>query len=56
MSRKGTCYDNAVIESFHSVLKKEGVYPKNIERVKKQNPVFLNILKCFTIENAVILH
>ncbi|MEB9334480.1 DDE-type integrase/transposase/recombinase [Bacillus cereus] len=23
MSRKGNCYDNAVIESFHSVLKKE---------------------------------
>ncbi|HEF1880363.1 TPA: IS3 family transposase [Bacillus cereus] len=28
MSRKGNCYDNAVIESFHSVLKKEWVYPK----------------------------
>jgi putative transposase len=28
MSRKGNCYDNAVLESFHSVLKKEWVYPK----------------------------
>lgn len=26
MSRKGNCYDNAVIESFHSILKKELVY------------------------------
>jgi putative transposase len=26
MSRKGNCYDNASIESFHSVLKKELVY------------------------------
>lgn len=28
MSRKGNCYDNACIESFHSVLKKELVYQK----------------------------
>lgn len=26
MSRKGDCYDNACIESFHSILKKELVY------------------------------
>jgi putative transposase len=26
MSRKGNCYDNAVIESFHGVLKRELVY------------------------------
>jgi transposase InsO family protein len=26
MSRKGNCYDNAPIESFHSILKKELVY------------------------------
>jgi putative transposase len=28
MSRKGNCYDNAVIESWHSTLKRELVYPK----------------------------
>jgi transposase InsO family protein len=56
MSRKGNCYDNAVIESFHGVLKKNGCIRKNIERKKRRNPVFLNILKYFTIENAVILH
>ena len=26
MSRKGNCYDNACVESFHSLLKKELVY------------------------------
>src|SRR5690606_18961393 len=26
MSRKGNCYDNACIEAFHSVIKKELVY------------------------------
>lgn len=26
MSRKGNCYDNACIESFHSILKREKVY------------------------------
>jgi putative transposase len=26
MSRKGNCYDNAVIEAFHSILKRELVY------------------------------
>jgi putative transposase len=28
MSRKGNCYDNACIESFHSTLKKELIYQK----------------------------
>ncbi len=26
MSRKGNCYDNACIESFHSILKRELIY------------------------------
>ncbi|PDY37693.1 hypothetical protein COK78_10295 [Bacillus thuringiensis] len=26
MSRKGNCYDNACIESFHGALKKERIY------------------------------
>ncbi|TKI61243.1 hypothetical protein FC756_19670 [Lysinibacillus mangiferihumi] len=26
MSRKGNCYDNACIESFHSVIKKELIF------------------------------
>ncbi len=31
MSRKGNCYDNACIESFHSLLKKEMVYCKKFK-------------------------
>lgn len=31
MSRKGNCYDNAVIESFHSLLKKEWLYPRKFK-------------------------
>jgi transposase InsO family protein len=28
MSRKGNCYDNAVIESFHAIIKRELIYQK----------------------------
>lgn len=35
MSRKGNCYDNACIESFHSLLKKELVYCRRF-RTKEQ--------------------
>jgi transposase InsO family protein len=31
MSRKGNCYDNACIESFHSLLKKELIYCKKFK-------------------------
>jgi transposase InsO family protein len=31
MSRKGNCYDNACIESFHSILKKELIYCKTFK-------------------------
>lgn len=31
MSRKGDCYDNAVIESWHSTLKKELIYPQKFK-------------------------
>ena len=31
MSRKGNCYDNACIESFHSVIKKELIHHENYE-------------------------
>lgn len=41
MSRKGNCYDNAVIESFHSVLKKEFIYcTKFRTKVQAQQEVF----------------
>jgi len=31
MSRKGNCYDNACVESFHSILKRELVYLERFE-------------------------
>lgn len=37
MSRKGNCYDNACIESFHSILKREMIYlekPKTREEAR----------------------
>ncbi len=35
MSRKGTPLDNAVIESFHSILKKETLYNNNIKNFEE---------------------
>ncbi len=35
MSRKGNCYDNACIESFHSTLKKEFVYQTKFKTRKQ---------------------
>jgi len=41
MSRKGNCYDNACIESFHSVLKKELVYLEKFRtRKEAQSRIF----------------
>jgi transposase InsO family protein len=41
MSRKGNCYDNAVIESFHSVLKKEFIYCTKFQtKTQAQQEVF----------------
>ncbi|BBI36222.1 transposase [Cohnella abietis] len=41
MSRKGNCYDNACIESFHSVLKKEFIYcTKFRTKVQAQQKMF----------------
>jgi len=36
MSRKGNCYDNACIESFHSILKKELIYCNTKFKTKQQ--------------------
>lgn len=41
MSRKGNCYDNACIESFHSILKKELVYLEKFKtRKEAQSKIF----------------
>jgi len=36
MSRKGNCYDNACMESFHSILKKELIYCNPRFKTKQQ--------------------
>jgi len=41
MSRKGNCYDNACIESFHSIIKKELIYlNKYATRAKAEKSIF----------------
>lgn len=41
MSRKGNCYDNACIESFHGILKRELVYQtKHKTRDDAKNSLF----------------
>ncbi|WP_313731746.1 IS3 family transposase [Cohnella nanjingensis] len=41
MSRRGNCYDNACIESFHSVLKKEFIYCTRFKtKVQAQQEMF----------------
>ncbi len=34
MSRKGNCYDNAVIENFFGILKSEFLYLKEFENIE----------------------
>lgn len=41
MSRKGNCYDNACIESFHSIIKKELIYLNKFEtRAEAEKSIF----------------
>jgi putative transposase len=41
MSRKGNCYDNACIESFHSIIKKELIYLNKYEtRSEAEQSIF----------------
>jgi putative transposase len=47
MSRKGNCYDNACIESFHSVLKKELVYLEKFSTRKEAKARIFEYITCF---------
>ncbi|WP_415639211.1 IS3 family transposase, partial [Paenibacillus larvae] len=47
MSRKGNCYDNACIESFHSVLKKELVYLHKFKTRKEAKKKIFEYITCF---------
>ena len=50
MSRKGDCYDNAMIESFWGTLKEEGIGQVIFQSEKRQKQRSLTTSKCFTIE------
>jgi putative transposase len=47
MSRKGNCYDNAVIESFHGVKKKEWVYPKKYRTQEEAKSSIFEYIEVF---------
>jgi len=47
MSRKGNCYDNACIESFHSVIKKELIFHENYETRKEAKMSIFNYIETF---------
>ncbi|EJD8481815.1 IS3 family transposase [Staphylococcus pseudintermedius] len=51
MSRKGNCYDNACIASFHSIIKKELIHHQNY---KTRNEAMFNIMEY--ILNAKSVH
>jgi transposase InsO family protein len=41
MSRKGNCYDNAVVESFFASLKRERVYQRQYRtKIEAQQEIF----------------
>ncbi|WP_169314539.1 IS3 family transposase [Paenibacillus peoriae] len=47
MSRQRGCYDNARIELFHSVLKKELVYLEKLKTHKQAKKRFFEYITCF---------
>lgn len=56
MSRKGDCYDNAMIESFWGTRDaKKGSVKLSIRHEKRQKRRCLTTSKCFTIEKGSIL-
>jgi putative transposase len=53
MSRKGNCYDNACIEAFHSVLKKELVYPHKFKTRSAAKKQLFDYIECFYNSNRI---
>ncbi|UXS36006.1 IS3 family transposase [Staphylococcus delphini] len=54
MSRKGNCYDNACIESFHSIIKKELIHHQNY---KTRNEAMFSIVEyILTFYNSKRVH
>jgi len=56
MSRKGNCYDNAMMESWHSLLKKELIYlTKFRSREKAERAIFADIEIFYNIGSGSIV-
>lgn len=47
MSRKGNCYDNACIESFHSVIKKEWIFHEKCHMMAQEQVSILDYILHF---------
>jgi putative transposase len=47
MSRKGNCYDNACIESFHNLFKRECIYLSHFTSRKQAKQAIFEYIECF---------
>ncbi|EGQ2712975.1 IS3 family transposase [Staphylococcus pseudintermedius] len=54
MSRKGNCYDNVCIESFHSIIKKELIYHQNYKT--REEAMFSIVAYLLTFYNSKRVH
>lgn len=50
MSRRGNCYDNAVIESFHASLKKEMVYVEGLISIRHMKAMVFDYIEFYNKE------
>lgn len=50
MSRRGNCYDNAVIESFHASLKKEMVYVEGLLSIRHMKAMVFDYIEFYNKE------
>jgi len=53
MSRKGNCYDNASIESFHSIIKKERIFHRRYKtRIEAKADIFQYIVSWYNSKRS----
>jgi transposase InsO family protein len=54
MSRKGNCYDNAVVESFFSTLKNELMHEQDFQTREEAQTVVFEFIEGSTIDSGSI--
>jgi transposase InsO family protein len=54
MSRKGDCYDNAMIESFHGILKRELVHPSSFSSRQEALRAVFEYIECFYNRRRIV--